>query len=459
MQVCPRGKRIKHSNENIQASPVTRNPDVFINLLDNYENPGSHSHIQTLDSIFQASPTNGLGNDLQSGLVLTFLYSLEILEPYMKNGTRFLVVSDSQKESMTTTVEQPQSHPNLRLVFPKRSAFEQNVAASFHPKIFVFKFKTFLRVVIGSGNLLNGDWFRYANVFWRQDFPLLPSPAPDRSGPSSPSFASYLTTFINRCMDGYGGDVETYLGINFRNYLFPDQMAVQPIGSLPGFHLPTDFRVSFLQGMHIIRNNPPRTPFRLDTTRIYYVTSSLGSLNFKLLFDFSKMLFQEPWFTWEYAVKNKQQLLDMFNVVYPSRNYISGSYFGESRANCLFLRRMIYDSFKFQKSVLRAYEGNLKVRGNNSVLPHYKIWVVTHKGVIDDDSVVYIGSHNFTQSAWGKFEKKEERLEVCNYEFGLVFPSRKDSVITKQTLIDNFGVNLPPTTYGSHDGPFFVIED
>ena len=53
----------------------------------------------------------------------------------------------------------------------------------------------------------------------------------------------------------------------------------------------------------------------------------------------------------------------------------------------------MYDSFKFQKSIMRAFEGNLNVEGNNSVLPHYKIFLVTHNGLVDDDTIVYIGSH------------------------------------------------------------------
>jgi tyrosyl-DNA phosphodiesterase-1 len=455
MQDYPRSKRIKPTNENKNSTPKARASEVFINQLDNYKD-GHHSpHIQTISSLFRHFPVNGQPKEeLQSGLILTFLFSQEILETYGAPGSKFLVVSDSQKESLSTTMESPHSH--LRLIFPRRN-FGMNVAASFHPKIFVFKFKTFLRVVIGSGNMLNCDWFRYANVFWRRDFPLLANPLPERA-PLSP-FAAYLTQFITKCMDPFGSEMDIFLGINFRHYRMED-LSVHLVASLPGLYAPSDsFRISLIQAAQIIKSHPPKTPFRLETTRIYYVTSSLGSLNFKLLFDFSKILFQESSFNWDYAVKNKQALLDMFNVIYPSRNYISGSYFGESRANCLFLRRMIYDSFKFQKSVMRAYEGNLKVRGNNSVLPHYKIFIVTHNGRIDDDTIVYIGSHNFTQSAWGKFEKKEERLEVCNYEMGLIFPSRKDSVVAKESLIDSFGVSLPPNKYTQHDAPFFVIED
>jgi tyrosyl-DNA phosphodiesterase-1 len=300
------------------------------------------------------------------------------------------------------------------------------------------------------------DWNRYGNVFWRKDFPIMPNP-PGSEKPNA--FVTYLSTYVDKIMFPHRCEMENFLAINFKNFLI-NETQMNLIGSIPG-HFPSTepFRLSFYQGMHIIKNNPPVIPFTLESTKIYYVTSSLGSLNFKLLYDFSKMIFPEPSFNWEKATANKLQLINMFNVIYPSKNYISGSYFGESRANCLFLRRMIYDSFKFQKSVMRAFEGNLNIEGNNSILPHYKIWIVTHNGKFDDDTILYIGSHNFTQSAWGKFEKNDDQIEIFNYELGVIIPSKPNTALMKQSIIENFGVSIPAQVYSQHDQPFFIIED
>lgn len=453
----PRTKRVKTTNENPGASSKPPILDVFINQLDNYPANSLPAYVQPIESLFAPVSSNGLQGELQSALILTFLYSQEILDPLLAKDVRLLVVSDSQRETLATTLETNPSQPNLKLVFPRRS-FNQNAPASFHPKLFVLKFKTFLRIVIGSGNLLNGDWHRYANVFWRKDFAYLGPPQRAEDRQPSP-LAAYLQTYIQRCLDPFGAEMETFLGIRFRNYQIEDAL-VHPVASLPGLFEPSpDFNVSFFQGQRILREAKPQKPFTLQSTKIYYITSSLGSLNFKLLYDFSKMVFHEPSFNWDFATKHRAELTAMFNVVYPSKNYISGSYFGESRANCLFLKRMIYDSFKFQKSVMRSYEGNLKVKGNNAILPHYKIWVVTHDGKIDSDTIVYIGSHNFTQSAWGRFENKDERIEVCNYELGLILPPKEGTHLLKEVLIDQFGVVLPPPAYAQHDLPFFVLEE
>lgn len=77
--------------------------------------------------------------------------------------------------------------------------------------------------------------------------------------------------------------------------------------------------------------------FTLETTKVYYVTSSLGSLTFKLLFDFAQMFISDKDLDWNKLSNNKKKLTSMYNVIYPSKNYISGSFNGEKKTKCLFL--------------------------------------------------------------------------------------------------------------------------
>ena len=446
-------KRVKPSMENAPGS-TAKDPEVFINLLDNYKKVKHVPHVRTIDHIFTKDSSLGDIGSLQSVLILTFLHNLDLIQSYLDQGVRFVIVSDCQKDTTKTTLEDCHG-PNLKLIYPKRT-FGQNSPSTFHPKLYVLRFKRALRIVVGSGNLINCDWHRYANVFWRKDFPMLAHNEPDCK-PSA--FVSYLRQFVNQCTAPFAGDIDRFLQLNLARYRV-EETGVHLISSIPFKWMPdADFDVSFYRGLKILKANRPKTPFRLDSTRVFYVTSSLGCLNFKLLYDFSKMIFSDSAFDWDFAVAHKDQLVSMFNVVFPSANYISGSYFGESRANCLFLRRMMYDSFKFQKSIMRAFEGNLNVEGNNSVLPHYKIFLVTHNGLVDDDTIVYIGSHNFTQSAWGKFEKNDQGIEVFNYELGLIWPSKPNSALSKTQMVESFGINFPPPKYSQHDHPFFVINN
>lgn len=47
------------------------------------------------------------------------------------------------------------------------------------------------------------------------------------------------------------------------------------------------------------------------------------------------------------------------------------------------------------------YEGNPKVNYYKNITPHIKIGILTDKDMeIDDDTVIYFGSHNFSKGAW-----------------------------------------------------------
>jgi hypothetical protein len=43
----------------------------------------------------------------------------------------------------------------------------------FHSKLWLIRFSTFLRVVIGTGNQHTNDWIVWLNSFWYQDFSLI----------------------------------------------------------------------------------------------------------------------------------------------------------------------------------------------------------------------------------------------------------------------------------------------
>ena len=51
----------------------------------------------------------------------------------------------------------------------------------------------------------------------------------------------------------------------------------------------------------------------------------------------------------------------------------------------------------------------------------------TDKGIIDDDTMIYFGSHNFSSNAWGKEEKSGSQFTIANWELGVVFLPEKGS--------------------------------
>ena len=42
--------------------------------------------------------------------------------------------------------------------------------SSYHPKLILIKFKSKLRIIIGTPNFYIGDWFSWSNIFYMRDF-------------------------------------------------------------------------------------------------------------------------------------------------------------------------------------------------------------------------------------------------------------------------------------------------
>lgn len=77
---------------------------------------------------------------------------------------------------------------------------------------------------------------------------------------------------------------------------------------------------------------------------------------------------------------------------------------------------------------------------------------------IDDDSLLYFGSHNFSPSAWGNIEKKDTQLFTANWELGIVFPPSNNSTDLKNEIVDSMVMNLrTPTKYSKGDDYPFIL--
>lgn len=448
-------KKIKRTTGPSQSQGPQTNFDVFINDLPVYKKP-KPPHARPCSSIFSpATKLDVKAGELRSALIFTFIYSKDLLQPYLDNNKiKMVVVSDCRKDTKTTELCVDKKHPNLKLLYPKTNVSQAGIS-SFHPKLFLLKFEGFLRIVIGSGNMLDEDWNRYGNVFWQRDFPLL---SDNESVVNSP-FTSYLQDYIEFIMGEFHRDLmEDFLDLSLRDFRITEDM-VSLVSSLPGkWTLHSHFTQSYFRIQQILKHNPPSLPFEVEKTKIHYVTSSLGSLNFKLLFDFAQAIFPGFHVQLSNIYHNQNKLADLFDVIYPSQKYIAGTYFGESKAKCLFLRRMLFESFKFMRSSLKSFKGNSHFQGSNSVTPHYKIFIVTHMHGFDDDTIVYLGSHNFTQSAWGKFERNHDSINIMNYELGIMLPPKKGSWPTKEKIIKSFGIQFPADSYPKDDGPFFCSD-
>ena len=69
----------------------------------------------------------------------------------------------------------------------------------------------------------------------------------------------------------------------------------------------------------------------------------------------------------------------------------------ENESACLFLQDKNYNSC--MKEMLKQFQHKEEVC--SGYIAHSKIIIITKENEVTDETIIYIGSHNFTKSAWG----------------------------------------------------------
>jgi hypothetical protein len=244
-------------------------------------------------------------------------------------------------------------------------------------------------------------------------------------------------------------------------------VAPPPLNSfkIPKMHLEyqekgLDFDGFGVHGLSLVRlllhSFPTQKPFDLKTTKFTYVSSSLSVVDNRLLFDLAYSFI--PGFPFEIRHINQELnsvLSDMFTVVYPSAAYVAESDLGPKNANCIFLDGDKYSSRKFKKGILGHFEHNNTIKSDMKFIPHLKICIISNsEEEITDDTILYIGSHNMTKAAWGRYCYNNEVLYVSNYEMGVIIPPALNSKSKKQEMIKKFGFKYPARKYTKKEKPF-----
>ena len=130
---------------------------------------------------------------------------------------------------------------------------------------------------------------------------------------------------------------------------------------------------------------------------------------------------------------------------------------GEELSSCLFFNQ---EAYKMNKDRLHDIVLKDKFKDRETVF-HSKIFITGKKNskgnfILNNDSIIYIGSHNFSSSAWGYYEKNETQIAVANYELGVIFDCNALSFEEKLDIYNNLLFNFDCPKYSSEDMPFIT---
>merc|ERR1712196_592211 len=101
------------------------------------------------------------------------------------------------------------------------------------------------------------------------------------------------------------------------------------------------------------------------------------------------------------------------------------------------------------------FETNSILTYDNVVIPHLKVMIITDDDYeIDDNTIIYFGSHNCTRAAWGKIDKKGNKIALSNTELGVLYPPLEGSADTKKSIVRSFTFKFPPEKLSKDETPY-----
>ena len=116
-----------------------------------------------------------------------------------------------------------------------------------------------------------------------------------------------------------------------------------------------------------------------------------------------------------FNLNNYEKLNDTNNIdiFYPSVKYIQNCEKWEELCSCLFFNKECY---KMHKDRIHDIVLKDKYKDRETVF-HSKIFITgkrnkSGKFILNNDSFIYIGSHNFSSSAWGNYEKNDTQISI-----------------------------------------------
>ncbi|KAF8800390.1 phospholipase D/nuclease [Phlegmacium glaucopus] len=359
-----------------------------------------------------------------------------------------------------------------------------------HMKFMLLFYKTGrLRVVISTANLIAYDWRDMENSVWLQDIPLRSKPIP-HDPKASDDFAAVLQRMLHAvnvkpALLAMISDNHPNLPIKSINELRQrwdwSNVKAQLVPSIAGRHegWPSVIQTGHPRLMAAVRKLGMRTGTSKQAKPLLLECqgSSLGIYTTQWINEFHLSARGESAEDWLDRTKKSREKLPYppVKLIYPTKTTVQDSAMGERGGGTLFCRRKQWSAKNFPRD--QFYDSKSK---GGDVLMHSKMIIAmlqdnpfsskkpqeessdTEDDTDDEIQVVepaagwaYVGSHNFTPSAWGTLSGSSFNpiLNISNYEVGVVF-SLKDGKDADRVAC----FQRPPKKYTSKDEPWIQEE-
>ncbi|KAG0217284.1 hypothetical protein BGX31_000292, partial [Mortierella sp. GBA43] len=364
---------------------------------------------------------------LQKGIFTTFVLKEEWLRKHLPSTITQCIVKhwrreDDEKPGICNDGQVLYVHPPL------------TGWGSFHSKLMVLFYPTFCRVVISSANLVPEDWGHLVNTLYVQDFPLLPVPATDPANLGDFGCSLYNCLTVMKIPPKVLGIVRTVDFSSAKVHLLPSVQGSHPV------HAKHTYGIARLS--KILHGKTSQD----EEMELEYQTSSLGKVTVKFLNEFSRASRGVP--PRPRLKVNMEERIPPIKAVFPTRHHVQTSRLGELGARTICFQDQYWDDHSFPKRIMHDFECAGSLEGS---LMHSKFILAKATGmslgtgrpistpanagngaspkVTRCAGWLYVGSANFTESAWGMMSNKtatqtdDPGLYVSsrNWELGVVY--------------------------------------
>ncbi|OCH86596.1 phospholipase D/nuclease [Obba rivulosa] len=344
----------------------------------------------------------------------------------------------------------------------KATPFLRNGMGCMHMKFMLLFYKSGrLRVAVSTANFVEYDWRDIENSVWLQDIPK--HPVPIRHDPKADDFAAVWIRILRAL--NVAPALISLLRNNHPNLPLQrleelrmqwdfSKVAVKLVPSLAGKHegWPNVVKTGHTALMKAVRDIGAQVPKGKQVV-LECQGSSIGTYSTQWMNEFHCSARGESAESWLDISRARRAKLPWpsVKILFPSLRTVRESVLGEPGGGTMFCRKNQWEAPKFPRELF--HDSNSK-RGK--VLMHSKMIIATFRdastpfkqGQSQTDSETepesdveeqaehprnpigwaYIGSHNFTPSAWGTLSGSafNPTLNITNYELGIVWPLYSD---------------------------------
>ncbi|KAF8841337.1 phospholipase D/nuclease [Paxillus ammoniavirescens] len=458
--------------------------------------PTANRHSQPREdgrATFRLTEILGPKIDISFAIISSYSTSVSWIYEFFDPHTPVILASQPDQSGRATIKN---VLPNWIMTVP----FLRNGRGCQHMKIF---YKTGrLRVVISTANLVDYDWRDIENAVWLQDIPPRSQPLPHdpKDVDDFPSIMQKVLHAVNvrPALANMLANDHPKLPLqsihDLRSKWDFSKVRVKLIPSIAGKHegWPAVIQTGHTRLMKAVRDLGLRTGKgrAAKELSIECQGSSIGTYSTQWLNEFHFSARGESADEWLDEPKNWRSKLPWpaVKIIFPSLKTVRASALGEPGGGTMFCRTNQWEGAKFPREL---FHDSNSVGGR--VLMHTKMIIATFRQKStpfasssksvpkarstaqnsetesetepQDDAVeainepigwAYVGSHNFTPSAWGTLSGSgfNPVLNLVNYELGILFPLHGEEDAKRVACFKR-----PPRKYGLREDRPWIQEE